>query len=106
MGYDADLNHALAVILEATRATAGVLHNPAASLRIRGLGQDDIVVEIRFWADSRRSDFLETTSNVRQQVVLALKAAGLPLPDPDARFLVLRQPSAWKALLQTDTPET
>lgn len=101
LGYDADLNHALVVMLEAARATEGVLNEPPASLRIRDLGQDDIVVEVRFWTDSRRSDFLATSSNVRKNVVLAMKEAGIPLPDPDARYLTPRNLATWKAMLQT-----
>jgi len=101
LGYDADLNQALAVMLEAAQITEGVLDEPSVSLRIRDLGQDDIVVEVRFWTDSRRSDFLATTSNVRKNVILAMKDAGIPLPDPDARFLSPRNLEMWKAILHT-----
>jgi small conductance mechanosensitive channel len=91
LGYDVDLDRALAVIEQAVQETEGVLENPKVSLRLRDLGQDDIVVEVRFWADSRRSDFLATSSNVRRTAVSALRAAGIPLPDPDARFLAFRK---------------
>jgi small-conductance mechanosensitive channel len=100
LGYDADLNHAMTVMLEAVRTTEGVLNEPAVSLRIRDLGQDDIVIELRFWTDSRRSDFLATSSNVRKNVALAMKEAAIPLPDPDARFLSPRNLDTWKALLK------
>jgi small conductance mechanosensitive channel len=91
LGYDVDLNGALAVIEQAAQETEGVLEDPKVSLRVRDLGQDDIVVEVRFWTDSRRSDFLATSSNVRRTAVSALRAAGIPLPDPDARFFEFRK---------------
>jgi small conductance mechanosensitive channel len=91
LGYDVDLNGALAVIEQAAQETEGVLEDPKVSLRVRDLGQDDIVVEVRFWTDSRRSDFLATSSNVRRTAVSALRAAGIPLPDPDTRFFEFRK---------------
>lgn len=61
-------------------------------MRIRDLGLDDVVVETRFWTDLRRSDFVATTSSVRQAIVAALKVANIALPDPNVRILVPRHP--------------
>lgn len=100
IGYDSDLQKAIDVVQEAAEATDGVLTEPAASIRVQDLGQDDIVIEARFWTDSRRSDFVATTSQVRQAIVAALKAAEIGLPDPDVRILVPRQPEQWQATLK------
>ena len=99
IGYDSDLEKAVSVIQKATQLTNGVLPKPAASVRVQELGQDDIVVEARFWTDSRRSDFVATASNVRSHLVTALKAAGIGLPDPDVRFLILRNSAQWWQVL-------
>ena len=99
IGYDSDLEKAIAVIQKATQVTDGVLPEPAASVRVQELGQDDIMVEARFWTDSRRSDFVATTSNVRSRLVTALKAAGIGLPDPDVRLLMLRNSAQWRQVL-------
>ncbi|MCA1628613.1 MAG: hypothetical protein LC742_11715 [Acidobacteria bacterium] len=64
---------------------------------MRDLGQDNIVVEARFWTDSRRSDFLATTSQVRSLLIARLKEAGIGLSDPDVRILVPRAPEKWQA---------
>lgn len=110
LGYDSDLRQAGEVIRAAAQATAGVLEQPAASVRVRDLGQDDIVVEARFWTDSRRSDFLATQSAVRAAIVGALREAGIGLPDPDVRYLVSREPQlgrtphAQKSEAMDDTP--
>lgn len=91
LGYDADLRRAMAVIREAAVGAEGVLAEPAPAVRIAELGQDDLVLEVRFWADSRRSDFVATRAAVRAAVVEAMRKAEIPLPDPDTRFLVTRQ---------------
>ena len=68
-------------------------------MRIRELGQDDVAIEVRFWTDSRRSDFVATTSAVRIAIVAALKQAGIELPDPDVRILVPRHVDKWQTAL-------
>jgi small conductance mechanosensitive channel len=102
MGYDSDLPRAIDVIQTAAQATDGVLAEPAASVRVQDLGQDDIVIEARFWTDSRRSDFVATTSQVRQAIMAALKEAEIGLPDPDVRILVPRHSEQWRSALGTE----
>jgi small conductance mechanosensitive channel len=99
LGYNSDLQTATRVIREATQGTEGVMAEPPASVRVQELGQDDIIVEARFWTDSRRSDFVLTTSEVRERIVAALKVANIGLPEPDVRLLVPRQAQAWKKVL-------
>jgi len=90
LGYDSDLRTAIETVCRAAQGTPGVLEDPPASVRVRDLGPDDILLEARFWTDSRRSDFLSTSSAVRASLVEALKAAGIGLPDPDVRHIVRR----------------
>lgn len=99
IGYDSDLQKVVNVVTDAAQSAAGVLAEPRVSVRIRELGQDDVVVEVRFWTDSRRSDFVATTSAVRIAIVGALKQAGIGLPDPDVRILVPRHVEKWQAAL-------
>ena len=82
-----DLAQAVQITNQAAQATAGVLAEPPTSVRIQELGPDDILLEVRFWTDSRRSDVVLTSSAVRTEVVRALKAAGIGLPDPSLRTL-------------------
>jgi small conductance mechanosensitive channel len=91
LGYDADARRAMEVIRQAAAEAEGVLADPPAGVRIVDLGQDDLELEVRFWADSRRSDFVATRAAVRAAVVEAMRRAGIALPDPDTRFLAMRQ---------------
>lgn len=99
LGYNSDLQQAVTVVRNTAQMTEGVLDEPAASVRVRELEQHDILIEVRFWTDSRRSDFMATRSAVRQAVVAALKDAGISLPDPDVRLLVPRHPDKWQPVL-------
>ncbi|UAW96919.1 mechanosensitive ion channel family protein [Halopseudomonas nanhaiensis] len=95
VGYEVELKTAVETILDAALAAEGVLATPAPTVRITEL-QDSIHLEARFWADSRRSDFVLTASNVRRGIVQAFRAAGIGLPEPGVRVLVPRPPDAFK----------
>ena len=85
VGYGEDLPRAVEVVRAATARAGGVLPDPPASVRVRELTASDVLVEARFWADSRRTDFMDTASAVRASVVAALKEANVGLPDPALR---------------------
>ncbi len=78
------------VLLEVSEAIGPARVEPAAAVRIDELGPDGVVVESRFWTDSRRSDFVATASDVRRAVVAALREAEISLPD--SALHVLLQP--------------
>jgi small conductance mechanosensitive channel len=50
------------------------------------------VLEVRFWADSRRSDLVATQSNVRTALVTAFRRVGIALPTPDLRRVRIENP--------------
>lgn len=90
LGYDSDLRTASDVAREAAKNAPGVLDAPEPVVRVDELDRDDIILEVTFWTDSRRSDYKNTASAVRAATVEAFKAAGIALPDPDVRFLAQR----------------
>jgi small conductance mechanosensitive channel len=89
LNYQTALGRALEVIQTAVQQTEGVLAEPTVSVRVRELAASDIIVEARFWADSRRSDFVATGSAARWAVVEALQAAGIDLPAPGVHTVLL-----------------
>ncbi|MBL8259054.1 MAG: mechanosensitive ion channel family protein [Candidatus Competibacteraceae bacterium] len=88
LDYQTDLKSAANIMRRAAQNADGVLADPPANVRVRELKEDAIILEARFWTDSRRSDFVLTCSNVRTAVVEAFKTARLALPDPSVRVLV------------------
>ena len=87
--YKDDLSRAMALALEAARGTEGVLQEPPPSILVRDLELLDVALELRFWTDSRRSDFLATRSRVSEAAVTSLRAAGVGLPDPAKTTIVI-----------------
>jgi small conductance mechanosensitive channel len=87
LDYEVDLRKAAQVIREGLQSIDGVLEEPAPSVRVRELGPTGVIVEARFWTDSRRSDFLLTTSRVRIEILEAIKSAGIALPTVNIQFL-------------------
>lgn len=85
LGYDSDLRTAMTAIRTAAERADGVLASPPPQVRVEELGPDDLLVETTFWTDSRRSDFKNTASCVRQTIMRSLVEAGISLPDPDFR---------------------
>lgn len=91
VGYDADLARASAAAHEGVASADGVLTEPAASVLVSDLGPDAITLEVRFWTDSRRADFVATRAAVREAVMDHLRTAGVALPDPDRRTVRLER---------------
>lgn len=103
LGFDQDLSKASGAMARAAASAEGVLAEPPPSVRVRELGQDDMVLEVRFWTDSRRSDYVATASAVREHVVRVMKEIGVGLPDPDVRVLTPRHAARWRAALTGET---
>jgi small-conductance mechanosensitive channel len=83
--YDVDLDRAAAACVAAASSADGVLSEPPPSILLADLGPEDMTAEVRFWADSRRSDFVATRARVRAGIIEALLREGIELPDPDSR---------------------
>lgn len=79
LGYDADLKRACDALLQAARGVEGVLPEPSPTVRLRALEADELLLELRFWTDSRRSDFVATESLVRFALLDRLAQAGIEL---------------------------
>lgn len=86
LGYDSDLKAAIATVQTAVENAEGVLREPPSGVRVRELA-DDVILEARFWTDSRRSDYLTTASHARTAIIEAFKATEIGLPQPGVRIL-------------------
>jgi small conductance mechanosensitive channel len=89
LGYKEDVARAMPVILDAVRSVPGVVDTPAPSLRLRECLPECMHFDARFWADSRRTNLMNTASAVRVAILRALKEAGVSLPDPDQRHVAI-----------------
>ncbi|MCT7965282.1 mechanosensitive ion channel family protein [Laspinema sp. D1] len=78
--YEADINQAKAAILKALEELDLVEPSPAPEVLVQELAASTINLEIRFWVDSRRAEFLEMTSQGAQRIKEALDAANIEMP--------------------------
>ena len=82
LDYSADLARAARALLAAARSAEGVLEIPPPSTLFREMEHNTVGIEVRFWTDSRRSDFLATSSNVRLALADALVREGIQPANP------------------------
>lgn len=78
--YATDLARCSAVLANAAGTVDAVLDDPPVSIRLVQFEKDALVLELRFWTDSRRADFVATASEVRLAAIEHLRIAGIDLP--------------------------
>lgn len=88
LAYTTDVVRALRVARHAAEAAEGVLDAQPVTARVRALGED-ILLEVQFWTDSRRSDVVTSAAAVRAAIVIAFQREGLPLPDAARRIVTI-----------------
>ncbi|MEL7511036.1 MAG: mechanosensitive ion channel family protein [Cyanobacteria bacterium J06554_3] len=94
--YDADIAKAREVIVDAIASLADVQPAPIPEVLVRELAASTVNLEIRFWVDSRRAGFLETTSVVAQTVKKALQVNEIGMPTEIYTLRVQDVPDALK----------
>lgn len=98
LDYRQDLAAAIRAMEEAINRTAGVAADPPMSVRVRDFFVDHLALEARFWTDARRTDFMNTSCNVRAAILQTFKAAGVQMPSLDGRTLSPGDPERWRAV--------
>ncbi|MFQ4134923.1 mechanosensitive ion channel family protein [Nodosilinea sp. PGN35] len=78
--YDADINVARQVIVEAVTSVKGVESEPPPLILVQDLAPSTVKLEVRFWVNSRRQSFLQVTSEASQAIKERLQEAGIEMP--------------------------
>lgn len=87
--YDADINQATQVIQTAVTHLDLVEPSPPPEVLVRELAASTVNLEVRFWVNSQRGEFLTMTSKVAQTIKEALQQAQVEMPT-DIYTLVFR----------------
>ncbi|MEL6468872.1 MAG: mechanosensitive ion channel family protein [Cyanobacteria bacterium J06623_4] len=95
--YAADLVRARQVIVNAIASLDEVQPDPMPEVLVRELAASTVNLEVRFWVDSRRAGFLETSSIVTQRVKEALQEQDIEMPTEIYTLLLKDVPEALKA---------
>ncbi len=94
--YEANIAEARQVILEAVSHLAIVQPDPHPEVLVNELAASTVNLEIRFWVDSHRAGFLETTSLVAQKVKEALQTQNIEMPTEIYTLLLKDVPESMK----------
>lgn len=95
--YDADIVEAREVIVKAVAKSKRVQPEPLPEVLVHELAASTVNLEVRFWVDSRRAGFLETTSIVAQSVKEALQENNIEMPTEIYTLLLKDVPEAMKS---------
>ena len=94
--YEANIVEARQVIVEAISKQERVQPEPIPEVLVHELAASTVNLEVRFWVDSRRGGFLETTSVVAQCVKEALQENDIEMPTEIYTLLLKDVPEAMK----------
>jgi small-conductance mechanosensitive channel len=102
--YEADINQAKAAILKALSELDLVERSPAPEVLVQELAASTINLEIRFWVDSRRAEFLEMTSQGAQTIKEALDAGNIEMPTEIYTLTFRNSPPSISAPINSSPP--
>ncbi|MEB3210181.1 MAG: mechanosensitive ion channel family protein [Leptolyngbyaceae bacterium] len=78
--YDANISYARQKLTSAVRDVQGVSSEHPIDVLVQELSASTVNLEIRFWVDSHRGEFLETSSAAAQVIKETLQTAGVEMP--------------------------
>ncbi len=82
ISYDDDPEQAMALMLEAAKASPRVLADPAPVARLMEFGDNGILLELRVWIDDPEEGVGNVRSTINLAVWRAFKRAGITIPYP------------------------
>lgn len=80
IGYDCDVAKAIKVALETLKKVPGVIPDPAPSVSVGTLGDNEITLNVRPWA--KNADYWSVYSTAYQELLKAFEQNGLEIPFP------------------------
>ena len=87
VGYDTDINTAVAAIGELLQANSRVLHDPAPVVQALSLGDSAVTIGIRPWV--KVSDYRAATGELNQAVLEMFRSRGISIPFPQREVRLL-----------------
>lgn len=80
IAYESDLDHAMAIMLDAARAQARVLTDPAPIVTLNGFGVDGLELELGFWVPDPELGTGSVRSDISRQILSEFKAQSIAIP--------------------------
>ncbi|MBA2495495.1 MAG: mechanosensitive ion channel family protein [Acidimicrobiia bacterium] len=80
IAYENEISSACELAATATRAVAGVAHDPAPEVLVVGLGESTVNLEVLFWCDAHQLDMRRARSRAIEAVKGAFDEHGIEMP--------------------------
>lgn len=93
VGYDTDLAFAKRIILETLANIEWIIAEPAPDIKVWELADSAVILRVRWWTDSKRSEVVRTHDSVIEQLFSALTQAKIDIPFP-VRTILFHEQSA------------
>ena len=105
IAYEDDIDKALAIMLDIVRKDDRVLDTPEPSAFVMDLGDNSVVLALRYWANS--SVWWMTSRDITKAVKEAFDSQGITIPYPQVTYHAPPSDSGPPALLQmSDEPDS
>jgi small-conductance mechanosensitive channel len=98
VAYSADVDRALAVLVECARSQRRVQPEPPPAAFITGLGADGVEVELGFWILDPEEGTLAIRSEITRLVLRKFAEAGIEIPFPQRDVRIVAAAAAVQAL--------
>lgn len=94
IAYNADVDRALQILVEAATEQPRVLDDPAPASFITGFGADGIDLQIGFWIQDPEAGSLPIRSDISRRVLKRFHEAGIEIPFPQRDVRITSVPPA------------
>lgn len=84
IAYEDDIDKALSILLELAKKDERILNEPAPSAFVMDLGDNAVILALRYWANS--SVWWMTTRDMTKRTKEAFDAAGISIPYPQVTY--------------------
>ena len=93
VSYDDDPEQAMALMVEAARASSRVIDEPAPVARLLNFGDNGIDLELRVWISDPENGIGNVRTDINLAIWRAFKAAGITIPCPQRDVYIRSAPT-------------
>lgn len=88
IGYGADLDRALQILVDAAAAQSRVLKDPEPTAFVTGFGTDGIELQVGFWIRDPEAGSLPIRSEIAREVLQRFRQEGIEIPAPQREIRI------------------
>jgi len=104
IGYSADLDRALQILVAAAAKQSRVLKDPEPTAFVTGFGADGIELQVGFWIRDPEAGSLPIRSEIARDVLQQFRQEGIEIPAPQREIRIHSLPADARALAGSALP--